>query len=352
MKKNLLLFLMILHSSILLAQNTFYHNVNKTYSERLRSKAEAGDPHAMNDMGSSLDRGDGIAQNHTEAFKWFKKAAEAGNALAQYNLGYYFHEGIATARDFAKALYWYEKSAGDTMYNFGIAQWKLADMYYKGEGMPEKNYAKALYWYEKSANSGVLLAQYNLGEMYYKGEGTILNYEKALFWYRKSAAQNLVLALYKIGECYEMGRGVAKDTSVAFHWYQKAAVQKLPVALYKLGRMYYEGNGAEQNMAKAFSCWEQAVSEGWDDARTMYSLGVGYYTETNVKAITYLQLAIDSPKIDNAAKGDALQKLSACYRFGRCGVTADEKKADELMQQAAACGNSNAEKIQEWLNIQ
>ena len=33
------------------------------------------------------DTGNGVAQNDTEALKWFRKSAEQGYAKAQYNLG-------------------------------------------------------------------------------------------------------------------------------------------------------------------------------------------------------------------------------------------------------------------------
>ena len=185
--------------------------------------------------------------------------------------------------------------------------------------------------------------------MYYKGEGTSIDYEKAIYWFRKAADQNFGLALFAMGQCYDLGRGVKQDLSEAFHWYEKAANQKVNIASYFLGWMYYDGRGTEQNIAKALSYWEQAVSEGLDDARTLYLLGMGYYDAMDAKAVTYLQMSINSSEIDEMAKGVALQKLAACYRFGRCGVTVDDQKADELMKQAAACGNSDAQKIQKWL---
>lgn len=346
MKKIHLFLLMLICSSALLAQNTVY-SASKTYSANLRSRAEAGDPFAMNNLGSCLDRGDGIAQNHAEALKWFKKAAEAGNFLAQYNLGQYYYLGIATQQDFVRARYWYEQSANDTHANFGMAQEVLANMYYNGIGTP-RNHEKALYWYEKAAFTGRIRAQVMTAQMYYNGEGTFKDYEKALYWYEKATDAGAT-AHWKVGSMYYNGEGTPKNYEKALYWFQKAANDGNNLGLFLLGLMYYNGEGVRQDKSKALSYWEQAVNAGWNDARIMYLLGTEHYTASNAKTVTYLQMAVNSPEIDNAAKGDALQKLSACYRFGRCGVGVNEKKADELMRQAAACGNPDAEKIQEWL---
>ena len=45
------------------------------------------------------------------------------------------------------------------------AQYNLALMYYKGEGVPQ-NYEEAIKWYNKAAEQGNIKAQYNLALMY------------------------------------------------------------------------------------------------------------------------------------------------------------------------------------------
>ena len=454
MKKIILFWIMLIWSSVMFAQNTVYSTASKVYSDYLRVKAEVGDPLAMNDLGSCLDRGAGIAQSHIEAFGWFKKAAEAGNLFAQFNLGLYYHDGIATEKDYAKALYWYEKAAkqnqkfspvtlalGDMYYkgegmpqkdyakalywygkaadqNFSIAQWKLADMYYKGEGMPQKDYAKALYWYGKAANQNISIAQYALGNMYYKGEGMPQkDYAKALYWYEKAAQQNFNVAQYALGNMYLYGRGTDIDYNRAIFWHEQAANQDflysmdalancymrkkdyvhaaewlqkaydkgLLLVCHNLADMYYYGNGVEQSYEKAFAIFSrgknnpfcmyrlsvmlrnglgtkvdnaqanalllEAANKGV--AQAQYQLGIDCYTgehhDRDYKmAVVNFEKAVTDQYLLSDVKADIYRKLSSCYRFGR-GVKSDAAKADEYMKLAAELGDSDAEKVQEWL---
>ena len=300
MKKNVLFWIMLVWTGVLFAQNTIYSTANKTYSDYLRTKAEYGDPLAMNDLGSCLDRGAGIEQNHSEALEWFKKAAAAGNLFAQYNLGLYYHRGIATTKDYTKALYWYEKAAQQNSTFTPVLQ-ALGNMYYKGEGV-DKDYAKALYWYEKAAQQNFYVAQYDLGNMYYKGEGVDKDYTKALYWYEKAAQQNFSVAQYALGNMYLYGRGTNVDYNKAIFWHEQAANQNylysmdalancymrmkdyvhavqwlqkaydkgLLIVCHNLADMYYYGNGVEQSYEKAF----EIFSKGKDNPFCMYRLAV------------------------------------------------------------------------------
>src|SRR5215471_17234743 len=49
-----------------------------------RPLAEAGDPRAEAVLGSAYYRGRGVAQNDSEAAKWFRLAADKGNAAARF----------------------------------------------------------------------------------------------------------------------------------------------------------------------------------------------------------------------------------------------------------------------------
>lgn len=48
------------------------------------------------------------------------------------------------------------------------------------------------------------------------------------------------------------------------------------------------------------------------------------------------------------AVGDLYRKLAACYRFGRGGLSANEKVADQYEQIAADWGNVKSVAILEW----
>lgn len=70
------------------------------------------------------------------------------------------------------------------------------------------------------------LAQYYLAMMYLRGEGVELSYEEAAKWFRRSAEQRIKQAQYRLGELYMKGRGVPKDYEYAYAWYRLGAEHK------------------------------------------------------------------------------------------------------------------------------
>jgi len=85
--------------------------------------ADQGDAQAQYNLGVMYDKGEGVAQNKTEAAHWYRKAADQGDAQAQYNLGVMYDKGEGVAQNKAEAVNWYRKAAdqGDAQaqYNLG-----------------------------------------------------------------------------------------------------------------------------------------------------------------------------------------------------------------------------------------
>jgi TPR repeat protein len=102
-------------------------------------------------LGQMYEKGEGVAQNYTEAVKWFRNAGETG---------------------------------GDAS-----GQTSLAWMYYKGEGVAQ-DYVKAAKWYRKAAEQGDAQAQTDLGIMYENGQGVPKDSVQAYLWVSLAAAQN------------------------------------------------------------------------------------------------------------------------------------------------------------------
>ena len=65
----------------------------------------------MNNIGWMYDEGNGVAQNYSEALKWYKKAADLGNDSAMYNIGSMYENGRGVIRNKSEAVKWYEKAA-------------------------------------------------------------------------------------------------------------------------------------------------------------------------------------------------------------------------------------------------
>ena len=111
--------------------------------------AEAGLHLAQYNLGVMYFTGEGVTQDYALAYKWTRMAAEQGHINAQYNLGTLFYNGLGMRSavftrwplslfyrqsNFEEALKWYGYAAE---YDHGEAQYLLATMYKKGEGVDE-----------------------------------------------------------------------------------------------------------------------------------------------------------------------------------------------------------------------
>ena len=88
-----------------------------------------------------------------------------------------------------------------------------------------RDYVDAMQWYRKAAVRGVAEAQYNLALMYGKGQGVKQDYMAAARWYREAADQGLAEAQNNLGLMYDKGRGVPRNYIEAYMWYSLAAAQ-------------------------------------------------------------------------------------------------------------------------------
>ena len=70
------------------------------------------------------ENGVGVAQDNTEAVKWYRLAADQGNADAQKAMGNMYNAGKGLLQDYAKAASWYrlasEQGNAQAQYNLGI----------------------------------------------------------------------------------------------------------------------------------------------------------------------------------------------------------------------------------------
>jgi TPR repeat protein len=68
------------------------------------------------------------------------------------------------------------------------AQYKLGEMYAKGDGLPEDD-VEAMKWWRKAADQGYGDAQHNLAVSYFTGEDVPQDYVQAYMWWSLVAAQ-------------------------------------------------------------------------------------------------------------------------------------------------------------------
>lgn len=94
--------------------------------------------------------GDGVAQDTTEAMKWFGMAAENGDAHAAYTLGRIYYKGEGTAVNYDEAFKWFLMAAQRSDAN---SQFRLSEMYLNGEGV-DKDVITAYAWLSLAIGNG------------------------------------------------------------------------------------------------------------------------------------------------------------------------------------------------------
>jgi TPR repeat protein len=101
--------------------------------------------------------GFGVAQNHGEAVRWYRKAADQGLDLAQANLGWMYLNGLGVEPDDGAAAQWYQRAAEQ---GNAEAQNNLGVMNATGRGVP-RNDVQAYVWFSLAAAQGYADAAQN-----------------------------------------------------------------------------------------------------------------------------------------------------------------------------------------------
>jgi len=85
----------------------------KTNFENFLVESEEGAAKAQFVLGDVYRKGQGVAQDHKEAVKWYRKAAEQGDEPAQYSLGFMYRFGEGIAQDYKSAHMWFNIAAAN-----------------------------------------------------------------------------------------------------------------------------------------------------------------------------------------------------------------------------------------------
>jgi localization factor PodJL len=105
-----------------------------------------------------------------------------------------------------------------------MAQYRLAKLYERGEGVPP-NLSQARQWTERAAASGNRRAMHDLGVYFARGEGAPLDEAAAFRWFRQAAELGVADSQYNLGVLYQQGRGVTANPAEALFWFTVAARQ-------------------------------------------------------------------------------------------------------------------------------
>lgn len=136
----------------------------------------------------SVSRGDyheAIKKGHYKAaLNELRPLAEKGDAIAQYNLAIMYTKGQGLPQDYTEAAKWYQKAADQ---GNSDAQFLLGYLYYEGQRVPQ-DYTEAIKWFHKAAYHGDAIAQVLLGDIYADDQGAHYDYVQAHMWYNLAAA--------------------------------------------------------------------------------------------------------------------------------------------------------------------
>ena len=346
-------------------------------AKQVAEAAHQGDTVAQYNLGVMYLNGYGVAQNSTEAVKWFRKAAEHGHALGQNNLGVMYQNGYGVAQDYKEAIKWYRKAA---MQGEALGQNNLGSMYLNSYGVYQDD-KEAAQWFRKAAEQGEVLGQHNLGVMYLNGYGVYQNDMEAAKWFRKAAEQGNADAQYRLGEMYFTGKGVAQDYTEAVKWLHKTIEQGNTDAQNTLGVMYETGRGFAQNYTEAVKWYRKSAeggnAGGQNNLGTMYAKGYGVYQDDTEAVKWFREAAANKEALGqnnlgvmyqygygvaqnytealtwyrkSAEQGEALGQynLGRMYQKG-LGVPQDDTEAAKWYRKAAAQGHAGAKEVLEDL---
>lgn len=147
------------------------------------------------------------------------EAATRGDAAAQYAVGQRYANGEDIAQDMSEAAKWFERAAKQGL---AIAQYRLATQYEKGRGVTQ-NDATARNWYEKAAAAGNVKAMHNLAVIHAEGRGTAQDFKTAARWFTQAADYGLGDSQYNLAILNERGLGIEKNLVDAYKWLDIAA---------------------------------------------------------------------------------------------------------------------------------
>lgn len=146
-----------------------------------------------------------------------EQAAQSGDLTAQYELAL---QRIAAGRT-AEGVTMLRRAADR---GFPMAQYRLAKLYERGEGVPA-DLTIARQWTERAAAAGNRRAMHDLGVYFARGEGAPLDEAAAFRWFRQAAELGVADSQYNLGVLYQQGRGVNASASEALFWFLVAARQ-------------------------------------------------------------------------------------------------------------------------------
>jgi TPR repeat protein len=230
----------------------------ETTLDKLKKKAEAGDPAAQYQLAQMLENKEQSAPNVPAAIQWYERAASQGNSKAMLRLGILYYNGDvhgdAVTGDPQTAWLWFtfaatsgEHTASAEADNVSAEflpsaiqdlRLRAADSLMSGKMVPS-NVAGAVGLYRVAALDGSVEAAEALGELYREGERVPRDLAEAARWWEKATTLGSPKGMYSLARIAESGS--PPDFARALELYRKAAQKADAQSIFRIGEMYAEG---------------------------------------------------------------------------------------------------------------
>jgi peptidoglycan hydrolase-like protein with peptidoglycan-binding domain len=151
--------------------------------DELRTKANADELPAMEEMSRRLVQGVGVPKDQQAGAGWLLRAAQHGSAQSAFNVGVMYERGFVVERDSTRAVEWYRKAADA---NLPMAKHHLALMLREGKGAP-RNGQETVDLLRAASRQGLAVSMFTLGDIYERGDVLPKDPAMALAWYAITA---------------------------------------------------------------------------------------------------------------------------------------------------------------------
>ena len=147
--------------------------------DELRTRANADEIPAMEEMARRLVQGAGVPKDQQAGAGWLLRAAQHGSAQSAFNVGVMYERGFVVERDSVRAVE----------------------------------------WYRKAIEANLPMAKHHLALMLREGKGVTRNRQEAVDLLRSASRQGMTAAMFTLGDIYERGDIMPKDPALALAWY-------------------------------------------------------------------------------------------------------------------------------------
>ncbi len=182
---------------------------------RIRSRAEAGDPEAMRDLGLALLNG-----NAREAAEWLGRAAKSGDVRAKFELGRLKATINGVDHEWEESLQLFRSAA-----NAGNAdaKFELFKIYRRGLLGVARSDAVATDWVNDAASAGHPRAMWHLARALERGVHRPKDLAQAVNWFREGSERGDLRCMHSLGWRLWWGTGCIRDRTEAKRWFRRCA---------------------------------------------------------------------------------------------------------------------------------